>query len=154
MKFKSLFTILFLIIFVCNVLPQSIYIYKHKDLNFGDVFIGYSKNILHFNYGAAKFSMHHNFLKKKDFLITFVLPEYLLNGKNYLPIKFDRQNAAWSFRDRRRNRRRFNPNNPLIIRGVKQNRSIFIWLGGKIYAKNNLLPGTYKGTIILTVEFL
>ncbi len=154
MKLKNLLIVFILFASINTGWSQSLYVFRHKDLNFGDVFIGYSKNIRHFDNGAAKFSLYHTFRGRRDVLISFKLPETLSNGKNYLPIKFNRRNAAWSFRDRRRNRRRFNPNFPLEIKRVRKNRAIFIWLGGKIKTNNSLQPGNYKNTIILTVEFL
>lgn len=154
MKFQNLKIFLFLVILSVPAWSQSIYVYKHRDLTFGDVFIGYSKNVRHFDNGAAKFSLYHTFRGTRDILATFSLPKNLSNGTDYLPIKFTRRNAAWSYRDRRRNRRRFNPNYPLEIRRVRKNRTIYIWLGGIIQTNENLSPGFYKDTIILTVEFL
>ncbi len=154
MKFKNLIILSFIFALTNVSWSQSIYVYKHKDLNFGDVFIGYSKNIRHFDNGAAKFSLHHTFRGRRDILVTFSLPKNLSNGRDYLPITFNRRNAAWSFRDRRWNRRRFNPNYPLEIRRVRKNKTVYIWLGGKIKTDSNLSPGFYKDTIILTVEFL
>ncbi len=154
MKLKNSL-IAFILLFTAGIsCAQSFYVFRHKDLNFGDVFIGYSKNIRHFDNGAAKFSLYHTFRGRREILVTFNLPKTLSNGKAFLPITFNRRNAAWSFRDRKRNRRRFNPNYPLEIRRVRKNKKIFIWLGGKIKTNNNLPPGNYNGTITLTVEFL
>ena len=154
MKFKNLFILHFFFVLIGTGWSQSIYVYKLKDLTFGDVFIGYSKNIRHFDDGAAKFNLHHTFRGRRDVLVTFSLPKNLSNGINYLPIEFNQGNAAWSFRDRKWNRRRFNPNYPLEIRRVRKNKTVYIWLGGEIQTNSNLLPGFYKDTIILTVEFL
>lgn len=133
---------------------QSIVAYKTNDLNFGDVFIGYSENIDHTDPKAAKFYFYHTKFFFADVLITFDLPQNLSNGTDKLPIKFNYSHAAWGSRDATTNRQNFNPNTPIELRRLFFYRSTYIWLGGNIQTHTGLSPGNYNGTIILTIEFL
>ncbi len=153
---KFLITTLFLInyLFTSPIYSQTLHAYLQKNLVFGDVFIGYSEEVHFDDERVAEFIVSHSSSSKRDLLISFDLPNNLTNGTDLLPILFRRRHAAWAYgRDGRQ--RRFNPNNPLVRSRVRKNRQIFLWLGGKINANNNnLSPGNYTGTIILTVEYL
>lgn len=125
-----------------------------KDLNFGDTFIGYSREILDQDDEAAEFLIFHTSSSKRDLLINFDLPGNLTNGLSKLPIIFYRRHASWAY-DVDGRRRQFNPHSPLERRRVRNSTQLYLWLGGKIEAyNNNLSPGSYSGTIILTVEYL
>lgn len=125
-----------------------------KDLNFGDTFIGYSEEVLHDDERAAKYIIFVGSYYSRNLLLSFDLPNNLTNGAELLPISFSRKHASWSFIGSN-NKRQFNPRDPLIMRSVNFRKIIRIWLGGKIDAyNNNLSPGRYSGTIILTVEYL
>ncbi len=138
-----------------NVMPQSVYAFSMNNLNFGDVFIGYSAEVKHNDENAAKFVfLHTQFFRSRDFLVTLTLPRFLRRGSDRIPVTFKLRHAAWSFRDREYGRRRFNPNSPLYIRNVGFFRPVYIWLGGKITTSSGNIPGIHSGTIILTVEIL
>ena len=154
MNFKA--TILFLTLFFISShsISQTLHAYLMKDLNFGDVFIGYSEEVLDHDERAAEFLIFHTSSFRRDLLINFDLPNYLTNGTGELPIVFYRRHAAWAFGEDGR-RRQFNPQTPLEKRRVRSDRQLFLWLGGQVKAdQNNLSPGKYSGTIILTVEYL
>lgn len=95
---------------------QSIITYRNNDLEFGDIFIGYSETILHTDEGAAKFYFYHTKFFRSDLLVTFKLPSFLSNGNNSVPLKFSSNSGAWSYYDRQTGRVNFNPNSPLEIR--------------------------------------
>jgi len=154
MKFRTAFCFVSLYLFSSLSYSQTLQAFLQKDLNFGDVFIGYSEEVSFDDDRAAEFLVFHTSRSARNLLITFDLPNNLTNGTDQLPIVFSRRHAAWSdSRDGRQ--RKFNPNNPLERRQVNANRELFIWLGGKINANNNnLSSGKYTGTIILTVEYL
>lgn len=151
-----------LLVFICilwfapeNVFSQSVYAFSLNNLNFGDVFIGYPAEIKHKDNNAAKFVfLHTQWFRKKDFLVTLTLPQYLSRGNDKIPIKFRKRHAAWSFQDRPYGRKRFNPHAPLYIKNVGFFRPVYIWLGGKIKTTAGNIPGIHNGTITLTVEIL
>ncbi len=152
--FISMF-LLFIFPVSAELSAQSLYAFTLNNLNFGDVFIGYSSEVRHTDENAAKFVfLHTQFFRRKDFLITLTLPNYLRRGNDKIRIKFKRRHAAWSFRDREYGRRRFNPHSPLYINNVGFFRPVYIWLGGKIITTTGNIPGLHSGTIILTVEML
>lgn len=150
----QLISLLFLIMLSVSGYSQSIISYKYNDLSFGDVFIGYSRTVEHTDTDAAKFYFYHTKFFRSDILITFNLPKSLSNGKDNLPIKFNSNNAAWSYIDRVNGRRNFDPNTPYELRRIFFYLPNYIWLGGTITTTPDLSPGNYNGTITLTIEYL
>ena len=148
------FHIILLILLNTSVFSQSIVSYRYNDLSFGDVFIGYSENVENTDSRAAKFYFYHTKFFRSDILISFSLPKYLTNGIDRLPIFFDQNHAAWSMRDRISGRKNFNPNTPHELRRVFFYLPNYIWLGGRIETSSNISPGSYNGTITLTIEYL
>ncbi len=154
MKPKYLAQIILLLFCFIEVYSQSIITYKNNDLSFGDVFIGYSEDVLHTDVRAAQFYFYHTKFFRSDLLVSFKLPNNLLNGKDKLPIDFSSSSAAWAFYGRETGRNVFNPKSPLEIRGAFFYFPVYLWLGGKITTNSGLSPGNYNGTISLTIEFL
>ncbi len=154
MKLPILTTLIIILCLNGTGYSQRIVTYKLNDLNFGDVFIGYSEEVLHTDERAAKFYFYHTKFYRADLLITFNLPGFLTNGKNNIPIKFNSSHAAWSRFDRKNGRKSFNPNSPLELRRTFFYFPTYIWLGGSINTNYGLAPGIYNGTITLTIEFL
>lgn len=154
MSRKIFYCIGFLLLFVSNCYSQSILTNKYNDLEFGDIFIGYSENIDHTDARAAKFSFSHRKFFMSDLLISFNLPQNLTNGIDNLQINFYENHGAWSYRDRTTGRRVFNPNVPVELRNIFFYFPVYIWLGGAIDTHNGLSPGAYSGTITLTIEYL
>ncbi|MBK8947012.1 MAG: hypothetical protein IPM32_17330 [Ignavibacteriae bacterium] len=150
---KSYFFILFVIVFA-EVNSQSIVTYKYNDLEFGDIFIGYTETILNSDERAAQFYFYHNKFIRADLLVTFKLPSFLTNGIHTIPIKFASNSGAWSRYNRQSGRTIFNPNSPLEIRNALFYIPIYIWLGGSISSNSGISPGNYNGSITLTIEFL
>lgn len=154
MKRTHIFCIFLLLFSSFDLFSQSITAYKYNDLNFGDVFIGYSENVEETDTRAAKFYFYHTKFFRSDLLVTFNLPQNLTNGIDNLPISFNSTHAAWSYRDRTTGRRNFNPNTPFEMRRIFFYLPVYVWLGGEINANTGLSPGNYNGTITLTIEFL
>jgi len=135
------------------IFSQDIFIQKHSDLDFGDVFIGYSATVNDTDPTALKISFYHNFPRRETFLITFILPNNLTNGIDNIPINFTGY-ASWSKTDAITGRTYFNPYSPLRIRNIKRNQIIYMWLGGQITSSSSITPGQYSGNIIITIEVL
>ena len=131
---------------------QSIYAYKLNDLNFGDIFIGYSSEVQQTDNNAAKFVFFHTKFFRGNVLVNFSLPASLKNGKYKIPVNFDSRHSAWSYRDRVDGRRNFDPYAPLTLRNLRILRPVYIWLGGTLNTFQGNAPGKYNGTIILTME--
>jgi len=131
---------------------QTIYITKLNDLNFGDVFIGYTKDIPHTDINSAKFKFYHTAFGRKTIYISFTLPSNLSNGIDQIPITFDQNHTAWSIKDQVSGRKNFNPFSRYKIKNVRSYRNYYIWLGGMLSATPGVSYGLYEGTIILTVE--
>jgi hypothetical protein len=147
--------LLFTVIFILNsnsIFGQVI-IQKFSDLNFGEVFIGYSSIVADTSPDALKISFYHTSTTRQDFLITLSLPSTLTNGIDNLPINFNNY-AAWSKTDAITGRTYFNPYSPLLIRRIKTNQRIYLWLGGQILSSSSITPGEYSGTIIITIEVI
>lgn len=124
-----------------------------NDLNFGDVFIGYSNTVTDLSPNAAKFMLYQDSQARMDLLVRFTLPSFLTNGSNSVSVNFNNY-AAWSRTDATTGRVYFNPYSTTIISNVRRNRNHYIWLGGVVTSSTNILPGLYTGTIILTIEVL
>lgn len=154
MKQFHLYCTIILICAKSSLFSQSIVSYKYNDLSFGDVFIGYSEKISNTDARAAKFYFYHTKFYKSDILISFNLPQNLTNGIDNLPISFSDTDAAWSYRDRTSGRRSFNPNTPYELRRIFFYLPNYIWLGGTISSSTKQSPGSYNGTITLTIEYL
>jgi len=149
---KILFTIFLSIAFSSSISAQKLFITKLHDLDFGEVFIGFSATVLDTDVNAAKFSFYHTEKKKKDLKISFVLPTTLDNAGGFqIPITFDQSQATWSKNDQMAGRANFDPHQQLKIKKVRKNDTHFIWLGGSIITTAGLPYGLYSGTIILTV---
>ena len=151
--YKIIFSIFFLFAFFSSISGQKIFITKLSDLDFGEVFIGYSATVLDTDVNAAKFSFFHIDNRKKNLRITFVLPTTLDNGVNQIPITFDQSQATWSTNDQVAGRTNFDPRRAFTIRNVLKDDPYFIWLGGSITTTTGLPYGLYTGTIILTVAY-
>lgn len=154
MKKQNLFffIVLFYFIFSRTIFAQLI-IQKINDLNFGEVFIGYSSTVTDLSPDAAKFMLYQNSQARMDLIVTFTLPASLNNGINSVKIDFNNY-ASWARSDVQTGRTYVNPYSPFLINNVRKNRYHYIWLGGTIISNSNILPGIYTGTIILTVEVL
>jgi len=122
-KLSSIFFIL-LLIKVETIFSQNIFFQKYRDLDFGDVFIGYSAIVRDTDPTALKISFFHNSPTRENFLITFILPTNLTNGTDNIPINFSGY-ASWSKVDAITGRTYFNPYSPLQIRKIKANQKIF-----------------------------
>ncbi len=154
MKQFHLYFIIFLFSTNVCLFSQSIVSYKYNDLSFGDVFIGYSENVEHTDVRAAKFYLYHTKFLRSDLLVTYNLPKNLTNGIDNLPITFNSNHAAWSYRDRINGRTTFNPNTPYELRRIFFYFPIYLWLGGSINTNTGQSPGNYNGTITITIEYL
>jgi len=153
---KLFFCILFSILILLlsdSLSAQNIYITKLNDLNFGDVFIGYSKDIPHTDINASKFRFYHTATSRKIIYLSFILPSRLSNGLDQIPITFDQNHTAWSYKDKTSGRTNFNPYSKFSIKNVRSNRMVYIWLGANLPAMAGVSYGLYEGTIILTVEY-
>lgn len=148
------FTIIFITLFLLineNVFSQNLFINTLNNLNFGDVYIGYSQTVLHTDAGAAKFSLYQDISKDANLQITFTLPGSLINGAYSVPITFSSATTAYSLIDLPTGRTTFNPSTPLTYNKLKRNTNLYIWLGGAVNLPTNIIPGIYTATITLTV---
>ncbi len=155
--FKTLISnraLLVLILFFLSSFKSfsQVYATKYNDLDFGDVFIGYPADVNHTDATAAKFSFYHFVFFRRDMQITFSLPSALKYQAYSIPIIFDASHSAWSYNDNTHGRTNFNPHSPLYINNVWLLTPIYVWLGGKLNSTTGVSPGTYQGTIIVTVE--
>lgn len=151
-KIAAFFLISFLLLTSEEIFSQLV-IQKLNDLDFGEVFIGYSSVVSDLNPNAAKFMLYQNSAPRMDLLVSFILPNTLTNGKDVVTINFSNY-ASWARADATTGRTYFNPYSPTIINNVRRNRNHYIWLGGSITSSSKILPGIYTGTIILTIEVL
>ena len=142
---------LLLLTLTSPVFPQYIIISHLNDLNFGEVFMGYSAEVQHTDPNSEKFSISHD-RKHNNFLIQFTLPAALTNQGYSAPVIFDFTHSAWSFNDLTYGRTNFNPSSQLSFSNLGNKQIVYIWLGGIINVPLNINPGTYQGTIILTAE--
>lgn len=156
MRKKSIKLIVFIFIIFLKISDESkaqFFIQKLNDLNFGDVFIGYSATVTDVSPNAAKFRFYQNSYRRLNIQLSFNLPTHLTNGKDYLPINFNNL-ASWSRSDNVTGRTYFNPYSPITISKVRRNRVYYVWLGGQITSQSNVSPGLYTGTIVLIIEVL
>ena len=120
-----------------------------SHLVFGEVVAGLSKEIFHTSSGAAKFRTKDN--PSKTLLITFTLPANLISGPNSIPITFSSAYSGYSDTDNPATATSFNPFQTISFFTAPTDKTCFIWLGGKVTVSGSTLPGTYTGTIIMTV---
>lgn len=149
--------IIIIICFISLLISQNLFaqliIQKLNDLNFGDVFIGYSTTVTDLSPNAAKFMLYQDSQARMDLLVRFNLPEVLTNGSFAVRVNFSGY-ASWARADALTGRTYFNPYSSTVINNVRRNRYHYIWLGGQVTSSTNILPGVYTGTIILTIEVL
>lgn len=150
---KLIIYIFIIFLIISDESKAQFIIQKLNDLNFGDVFIGYSSIVTDVNPNAAKFSFYQDSYPRLNIQLSFNLPTYLTNGKDYLPINFNNL-ASWSRNDNVTGRTYFNPYSPITIMNVRKNRIHYVWLGGQITSQSNISPGLYTGTIVLIIEVL
>jgi hypothetical protein len=139
--------------FLFPIYPQTLTINHLSDLNFGEVFMGYSAEVQHTDPNAEEFSISHT-IKQIDILVQFTLPSALTYQGYSVPITFDYTHSAWSLNDLAYGRTNFEPFSQLTINNLKNKDIVYLWLGGIINVPLNINPGTYQGTIIITVEIL
>ena len=138
-----------------NVFSQSLIINTLNNLDFGDVYIGYSSTITHTDAGAAKFIIDHNMQGgNQELQITFTLPGSFNNGSYSVPITFGSTTTAYSLTDLPTGRINFDPNTPLTYYKFKRKDNLYIWLGGTINVPTNIIPGLYTATITVTVVII
>jgi hypothetical protein len=136
----------------CFPQQQRLFVYKLNDLNFGTVYIGYSKDVPQTDVNAAKFSFYQTWSPSKSLSFSFTLPTNLTNGTNSIPITFDLNHSAWSNIDQISGRTLFDPYTTQTINRSGTNNYYYVWIGAVLNAKNGIPSGTYTGTIIMTVE--
>ena len=154
-KINQLFILLpvIIIVFSSASFSQGIVLTDFKDLDFGEVFLGYSSNVQHTDPGAAKYSFIQSTYKHQNVLITLTLPAFLTNNINTIPVTFDAAHTAWSKIDSPTGRTNFTPTASLAVRNLKKNDDMFVWLGGMITVPSNVSAGVYQNSIIVNVEF-
>jgi hypothetical protein len=146
----GLILIAFFLLTSNTVFSQNVFFFTLNNLDFGDVYIGYSKIVNHTDAGAAKFRTYQNRLNNPNVTITFTLPSTLDNGSYTIPITFGSTTSAYSLTDLPTGRTNFNPNSPLIMR-LSRNRNLYLWLGGSINLPASIIPGIYSSTITVTI---
>jgi hypothetical protein len=124
-----------------------------NDLEFGEVFIGYSSDVQDIDINAAKFSFYHTKKFYKNVYIQFVLPATLDNGASQIPILFDQSHTSASYSDQETGRTNFDPRNTVYIPNLRFRKTVYLWLGGSISTTPIMQYGTYSGTIILNVFY-
>ena len=149
--YRALIVIFLFFLFSFKSFAQ-VYATKYTDLDFGDVFIGYPAEVNHADAAAAKFRFFHFAFFRRDMQITFSLPSRLNYQSFSMPITFDASHSAWSYNDNTNGRTNFNPHSPLYLNNVLLLTPVYVWLGGKLNSTAGVQPGTYQGTIIVTVE--
>jgi hypothetical protein len=150
---------LFYIVFILVLLQTWLYcqpdltVVKVNDISFGADFGGRVKRVDPSDPGAAKFQIQ----TKGDIkvLVTIMLPDYFFNmdGSEKIPAAFDERSASWSTVDDVSSRILFDPRQPLSL-SLKQNQTIFIWIGGALHPSRSQRVSRYSGNITLTVNIL
>ncbi len=155
---ESVYSFILRVIFALFVIStfnaaQTAFITKTSDLEFGDVFMGHSKEITDTDIGAAKFMFYHTRWFRRNVSIRFALPSYLENAGDRIPIEFNQTHSTWSYNDQLGGRTNFDPYSRLRINRVWFYTPVYIWLGGKITTTQGLTPGEYSGNIIITITY-
>jgi hypothetical protein len=152
-KYLKIFLVIFLLITIypkCFA-QQRLFINALNNLSFGQVYIGYSKDLPHSDVNAAKISFYQSFGNRRTLLVNLSLPSNLVNGSNTIPLTFDLNHTAYSKTDQLSGRTLFNPYSTLNISNVNKNTPYYVWIGAILGAKSDIPSGTYTGTIIVTV---
>ena len=137
-----------------NGFSQGLIINTLNNLDFGDVYIGYSRTITHTDAGAAKFRIDYDLSGNYNLQITFTLPGSLNNGSYSVPITFGSTTTAYSLTDLPTGRINFDPNTRLTYNKSRRQDNLYIWLGGIINVPTNIIPGLYTATITVTVVII
>lgn len=150
-KFFCLRFIALIFLINASVFSQDLIINTLNNLDFGDVYIGYSKTVNHADIGAAKFRIDHNIPGNQDLQITFTLPNTLNNGAYSIPITFSSATTAYSIIDNLSGRVNFNPNTTFTYTKFKRKDLLYLWLGGIVNVPTNVVAGVYQSTITVTI---
>jgi len=126
---------------------------KINDISFGTDFGGREKRLDHSDAGAAKFQIQSK--TETTVSITVMLPAFFMStgGTEKIPVSFNERSAAWSTVDNGSARTSFDPRQPLSL-SLKQNQTIYIWIGGSMRPSVLQHAGKYSGNITLTVHSL
>jgi hypothetical protein len=149
-RYIGLLFISFFLLISNATFSQNVFFFTLNNLDFGDVYIGYSKTVNHIDAGAAKFRTYQNRRNNPLVTITFTLPTTLNNGSYTIPITFGSSTSAHSFTDLPTGRTTFNPRTPLSLR-LSRNRNLYLWLGGFVNLPISIIPGVYSSTITVTI---
>ncbi len=154
MKIRVKLLVLFMLFISTRAYSQGLFVITMNNLDFGDVYIGYSKTVAHTDAGAAKFRTYHTRPGNRNLQITFTLPSSLVYSSYSVPITFGPTTSAYSLTDLPTGRTNFDPQTPLYYYGIRRDINLYIWLGGSVNIPTNVIPGTYTGTITITVVMI
>ncbi len=124
---------------------------KLNDISFGTDFGGREKRLDQSDVGAAKFQIQSKI--ETNATITIMLPSFFTNtdGPEKIPVSFNERSAGWSIIDNVSSRTSFDPRQPLVL-PLKQNQTVYIWIGGALHPSKSQRACKYSGSITLTVH--
>jgi len=126
-----------------------------KDLDFGIVFLGETKEILYNNPNAAKFLIKYDVGSSIVVFaqVRFFLPNFLYSLNDKIPIEFPA--AYYNFSDSPGGAIQFDPQSGFstwVRIWFLYRSAIYIWIGGKVKTYATSEAGNYSNNIILQVD--
>ncbi len=121
-----------------------------RDLRFREMLPGVPESLTWDNADAARFRIQG--ARNLEILITLLLPPTMIGPGAPIPLTFASTDAAWGRTNNTSSGTLFDPNLPLIV-SFTNRRRIFVWLGGTASPSVSQAPGSYSGTITLTVAY-
>lgn len=141
-----------IILFITGTNTRAQTITVVNDLTFGDVFPGIPKTISKYTAGAAA-EFHVTGTPGAEMIIEFTLPTYMNQSGYNMQMVFQKTDCAM---DSSATPDQTNPGldnqdpwHPITYR--LGSNGLTIWLGGMVIPRLSQNPGSYSGTIVLTV---
>jgi hypothetical protein len=120
-----------------------------RNLAFGTITSGTTTSVNKTSVNAAQWTFSGTFLVGGTFQLT--LPTALVGPGADIPVTFGTSDGLRNTTNNPNTGTSFNPHTVQTIPIAAFGTTVYVWLGGSISPPLNQTPGTYTGTVVLTV---
>ena len=119
-----------------------------RDLAFGTILSGTTTTVSKTSASSAQWRFTGLFVLGGSFVLT--LPTTLTGPGTAIPISFSTTDGQRNTANNPSTGTSFNPHNSQSVAALF-NGTVYVWLGASVSPPVNQIPGTYSGTVVLTV---
>jgi hypothetical protein len=133
--------------------PLSAQVTADRPLAFGTVVSGTTTAVTKTSASAAQWKIHGSLLFAGGFQLT--LPASLTGPGTAIPLTFSASDGIYKVNSSSPTGGTvFNPQNFVLITPILTSLDVYVWLGASLTTPLNQAPGSYSGTVVLTVTGL